>query len=53
MPPRSQNATRNQSEFHRLEDEDQMEGDEEQQNGESPEMQKAQQANNEKGIVFR
>ncbi|XP_047975996.1 putative mediator of RNA polymerase II transcription subunit 26 isoform X2 [Salvia hispanica] len=53
MPPRSQNATRNQSGFHRLEDEDQMEGDEEQQNGESPEMQKAQQANNEKGIVFR
>ncbi|XP_042064201.1 uncharacterized protein LOC121807934 isoform X1 [Salvia splendens] len=53
MPPRSQNATRNQSGFHRLEDEDQMEGDEEQQNGESPEMQKAQQANNEKGTVKR
>ncbi|XP_042037024.1 uncharacterized protein LOC121783049 isoform X1 [Salvia splendens] len=53
MPPRSQNATRSQSGFHILEDEDQMEGDEEQQNGEPPAMQKAQQANNEKGTVKR
>ncbi|XP_057804697.1 uncharacterized protein LOC131020066 isoform X3 [Salvia miltiorrhiza] len=51
MSPRSQDATRNQSRYHRLRDDDQMEGDEEQQNEEPPEIQMAQPANDKRGLV--
>lgn len=54
MPPRTQNTAGNQSCYHSLQDEDQMEGDEEHQSEEEEpmEIEMAQQTNNKKGLVI-